>query len=107
MMKCDLAIAAGGSTLYELGICQVPAIVFAYADNQLSHINWLAENRLIEYIGDVDSWDDKELMNCYKLMKDGSYERRKRMTESFRNLVKGNSTMFAASQLIMADLNKN
>lgn len=102
MMKCDLAIAAGGSTLYELGICQVPAIVFAYAENQISHINWLAENRLIEYIGNVDSLDDKELMNCYMLMKDNGFVRRKQMAEKFRTLVKGDSTVFAASQLVSA-----
>lgn len=100
MMRCDLAITAGGSTLYELGVCQVPAIVFAYAENQLFHINWLAENRLIEYIGYVNSWADEELMQCYGRMKYGSYERRKRMTEKFRSLVKGDSTVFAATQLV-------
>lgn len=101
MVKCDLAIAAGGSTLYELGICQVPAIAFAYAENQLNQINWLAENRLIEYIGNVDSWDDKKLINSYKLMKN-SFEKRQRMAERFRSLVKGDSTVFAATQLVAA-----
>lgn len=99
MLKCDLAITAGGSTLYELGICQVPTIVFAYAENQIFHINWLVRKGLIEYIGNVNSWDDKELMNCYRFIKDNGFVRRKQMAEKFRALVKGDSTVFAASQL--------
>ena len=34
MQRCDIAISAGGSTLYELCACSVPTVVFSMADNQ-------------------------------------------------------------------------
>ncbi len=42
MEKCDLAITAGGTTIYELAVMGVPFICFSYAENQ---------ERLTEYIG--------------------------------------------------------
>ncbi len=35
MSKCDVAISAAGSTLYELCACGVPTITFSFADNQI------------------------------------------------------------------------
>lgn len=42
MAQCDLAITAGGSTVYELAAVGVPLICFSYAENQ---------EALVEYIG--------------------------------------------------------
>ena len=42
MEKCDLAITAGGSTVYEFASVGVPFICFSYAENQ---------EALVEYIG--------------------------------------------------------
>lgn len=35
MEKCDVAISACGSTLYELAVCGVPTIGIIIADNQI------------------------------------------------------------------------
>ena len=35
MQKCDIAISAAGSTLYELCATGIPAITYTLADNQL------------------------------------------------------------------------
>ena len=42
MQMCDLAITAGGSTIYELAAVGVPFVCFSYAENQ---------EALVEYIG--------------------------------------------------------
>lgn len=46
MCECDLAVSAGGSTLYELAAVGVPFICFSYAENQ---------EALVEYIGQTGS----------------------------------------------------
>ncbi|MCM1049134.1 MAG: UDP-2,4-diacetamido-2,4,6-trideoxy-beta-L-altropyranose hydrolase [Clostridiales bacterium] len=91
MAQCDMAVTAGGSTIYELSALGIPFICFSYADNQ---------NALVDYIGNTKTagcagkWnqgkqtvldsireqfeamcDSKELRSCY-------YERE-------RNLVDG------------------
>ena len=45
MEACDLAITAGGTTIYELAVMGVPFICFSYAENQ---------EKLCEYIGKHD-----------------------------------------------------
>lgn len=45
MVNCDLAITAGGSTVYELSAVGVPFIGFAYAENQ---------ELLVKYLGAKD-----------------------------------------------------
>ena len=42
MEKCDIAVTAGGSTVYELAAVGVPFVCFSYAENQ---------EPLVEYIG--------------------------------------------------------
>lgn len=43
MARCDLAVTAGGTTIYELSTLGVPFVCFSYAENQ---------EKLTEYIGD-------------------------------------------------------
>lgn len=57
MKKADLAISAGGTTLYELCACGTPAISYAFADNQIENVKGFAQNDIIEYAGDV-RYDD-------------------------------------------------
>ena len=53
MVQCDIAISAGGFTLYELCACGVPTISVAFADNQLENVKRFDEEGLIIYAGDV------------------------------------------------------
>lgn len=52
MQKCDLAISASGSTLYELCACGTPTITYTLADNQLEIANAFSNKNLMPYIGD-------------------------------------------------------
>ncbi len=53
MAKCDLAISAGGTTLYELCAVGVPSISFSMAENQLEQVTAFDKKGLIIYAGDV------------------------------------------------------
>lgn len=69
MKKADLAISAGGTTLYELCACGVPTVSYSFVDNQIENVHGFADGGIIEYIGDV-RYDDifhnlKEILNQY------------------------------------------
>lgn len=53
MSECDLAVSAGGTTLYELCAVGVPAVSYSMADNQLPGVLAFDNAGLIPYIGDV------------------------------------------------------
>lgn len=52
MTKCDVAISAAGSTLYELCAYGVPTISYVLAENQLLGMESLVENGLVVCAGD-------------------------------------------------------
>lgn len=53
MASCDMAITAGGSTMYELCACGTPSICFSFADNQLYGVKGFAEAGIMDYAGDI------------------------------------------------------
>lgn len=53
MMLCDVAIAAGGTTLAELSYLGIPTISFAVADNQLMGIQAFEEKCMVPTVGDI------------------------------------------------------
>jgi UDP-2,4-diacetamido-2,4,6-trideoxy-beta-L-altropyranose hydrolase len=60
MLKAKLAISAGGGTLGELAVMQVPSLLVITADNQEKHATWAAENQVNKVI-DARGVDIKEL----------------------------------------------
>lgn len=53
MRVCDIAVTAGGSTVYELMACGTPSIVYTLADNQLKIARTVSEMEVIPWAGDV------------------------------------------------------
>ncbi|MFN4151394.1 MAG: UDP-2,4-diacetamido-2,4,6-trideoxy-beta-L-altropyranose hydrolase [Candidatus Sericytochromatia bacterium] len=52
MIESDIAISAGGQTLYELASVGTPAIIVSIADNQNNSINGFIEKNLFYYSGE-------------------------------------------------------
>ena len=64
MLNCDIAISAGGQTLYELARCGTPSISIAIAENQLGNVKGFDRLGIIKYAG---WWED--IYEIYKNLK--------------------------------------
>ena len=51
MTACQLAVTAGGTTIYELSVLGVPFVCFSYAENQEGLTEWLGEQKKAGYAG--------------------------------------------------------
>ena len=51
MSSCQLAVTAGGTTIYELAVLGVPFVCFSYAENQEGLTKWLGEHDITGYGG--------------------------------------------------------
>lgn len=65
MLEMDIAVTAGGSTMYELCSCEVAMILFTFADNQLEGAKEFSKKAAAIYAGDVR--DGQETIVSYIL----------------------------------------
>ena len=51
MAECQLAVTAGGTTIYELSVLGVPFVCFSYAENQEGLTEWIGKQNVAGYAG--------------------------------------------------------
>lgn len=69
MKKCELAVTAGGSTIYELAAIGVPMICFSYAENQRMLVEYIGKN-ISDYAGAFDVNEEQTIKNISKIYVD-------------------------------------
>lgn len=99
MKQVDLAISAGGTTLYELCACGTPTISYSFADNQLNNVKQFDEDGLIPYAGDIRYEDISSAIrnNMGKIMNDINL--RQEFSSRMQMLVDGKGAMRIARQI--------
>lgn len=98
MRKADIAISAGGQTLYELARVGVPTAVVAVAENQLNNIKGCQKGGFIEYIG---RYNDKDLFeNIGNLLERLYYKKRKTIYQIGRRFVDGQGARRVVKELL-------
>lgn len=90
MKKCDLAISACGSTVYELAACGTPAIGIVVADNQI-----MASEKL-KQLGIIKASNIENILDSIKEM---TYEKRLEMSAKGQELVDGLGAKRLASEI--------
>jgi UDP-2,4-diacetamido-2,4,6-trideoxy-beta-L-altropyranose hydrolase len=99
MAWADIAIAAGGSTSWELAFMGLPSIVITLADNQIAIATELAARNLIVHLG----WHQQITLEQIGLAVEELIDKpnqRKEMSKSGRELVDGNGANLVASQML-------
>lgn len=88
MLESDLAISAGGQTLYELARMGIPTIAIAAADNQLNNIYGWERKGFVKYAGwGKDANISENIRAALKLLEDAGA--RIRMSKAGREMVDG------------------
>ena len=90
MAECDLAVSAGGTTLYELCAIGVPSVSYSMTDNQAPCTKDFDRAGLIPYAGDIRN--NPDFLDCtvrmlLELARD--YPRRKELSTRMRMAVDG------------------
>lgn len=100
MREADLAVSAGGTTLYELCVVGTPSISYSIADNQLDNVKKFHEDGIIDYAGDV-RWDDV-VGNIERYLQLYNFDQKLRQEKSkeMQKLVDGKGALRIAKALI-------
>lgn len=62
--SCDIAVMAGGTSVYEALRCGVYPVIFSIVDNQRQHIKAWAEKGCVKYLGDYEDLDKVSLVQA-------------------------------------------
>lgn len=101
MEWADMAVSAGGTTLYELSACGTPFISYTIADNQLDNVQWFEKENHVYYAGDmrVNLKENMKKLVCELNLLKENQQQRINISESLRQLVDGKGSLRIAKIL--------
>lgn len=101
MRESDIAVSAGGSTMYEISAVGVPVICFSFADNQERNVRGFAEKNLTCYGGNYlsggEAMLDEIVSHINRLAAD--FGLRRDFSERLRKVVDGRGAMRIAEKI--------
>ena len=98
MQQCDLAISAGGSTLYELCATGVPRLAIVLAANQKGIVEAMIRQELIVPLGSAAELKS-ELVSASVSQLLSDWQKRDRMNRQGRKLVDGQGALRVAHKM--------
>lgn len=99
MKRCDIAVTAAGSMVYELAALGLPAIVIPQADNQKLIADHLNKHGLMKALGQWDIVESNTLRDeVVNLL--NNYPRRKTESEKLTETVNPHGAMKAAMEIL-------
>lgn len=91
MLQVDMAISAGGTTLYELAACGTPMLAFIMANNQEALVNIMAQLGYALTLGWYNKWEKTAVLQAVRTVMD-DYGLRFRLAGQSQKLVDGLGT---------------
>lgn len=106
MLLSDIAITAGGQTIYELASIGVPSIIISDANNQINSVKNCEELGIIYYAG---WWEDNNIHNnvIQMVLKLKNLILRKKMIKSGKKYIKPDGSRKIVNFLLKTLLNQN
>lgn len=101
MQSCDIAVTAGGSTMYELCAVGVPILCFSFVDNQEKIVEEFRERRIVRFAGNYLTQKEQmiPLLTEQIAALHDSVELRRSCSEKERELVDGQGAWRIAERL--------
>lgn len=101
MKSCDIAVTAGGSTMYELCAVGVPILCFSFVDNQEKIVEEFRERRIVRFAGNYLTQKEQmiPLLTEQIAALHDSVELRRSCSEKERELVDGQGAWRIAERL--------
>ena len=100
MADADLAVTAGGQTVYELAATGTPAIAVCFADNQRANLTGMAARGALVYAGDVSDAAVDVVLTAHIRALAGDPGARQRMSSRAREVVDGQGAARVADEVL-------
>lgn len=102
MHKCDIAVTAGGTTIYELAALGIPFLCFSYAKNQEALTEYIGVHGIAGFLGAYHRNAEAVLDNLQVLFAQycKEYDLRKTCYEKERELIDGKGAVRLAEKLL-------
>lgn len=103
MSRCNVAVSATGSTIYELCACGVPTIAFSFVDNQIDSLMEFSKRKYVCSVGDLRDGEAESInmiTKCInKLIKD--IELRRSISQKIQKCIDGKGASRLARELTL------